>query len=67
MADERSISLPREQAEQLARQAASMGLSVPAYLHLLERAKSHRNDPRFLRAIRFVFTKYPETLKRLSQ
>lgn len=67
MAEEASISLPREQADQIVRQAAAMGISVPAYLHLLERAKSRGHDPRLLRAIRFVFTKYPETLKRLSQ
>ena len=53
--------------ERLAKQATGMGLSLSAYLLLLERAQQRQLDSRFRSGLRFLFKKYPETLKALSQ
>lgn len=59
--------VPPEQMDRLARQADAMGLSLSAYLLLLERAQQRQLDSRFRAGVKFLFKNYPETLKALSQ
>ena len=61
-----NVPLPTDIARELEAQAKRTGLSLPAYLALLARAAGRRHDDEFLNAARYIFTKYPNTLRKLA-
>jgi hypothetical protein len=62
-----SETLPSDQANRLDAEAKAMGLPVPAYVEFLRNCQQRSHDPHFKDATRYVFKKYPETLKKLAQ
>ena len=56
-------SLLTAMADRLATEAKSHGLDVPSYLQLLQRAQ----EPDFMSGMKFVFSKYEETLRKLGE
>lgn len=61
------LPVPPDQLDRLTKQAADLGLSLPAYLLLLERAHERQLDSRFRAGMKFLFRNYPETLKALAR
>jgi len=66
MPTESQITVPAELAARLSQGAQAMGLDLPAYLIFLEQAQRSQHDAAFRDSVRFLFTKYSETLKRLA-
>jgi carbamate kinase len=62
-----NVPLPTELVKELESRAAKSGLDVPTYVALLARMHIRQHDPAFRDAARFVFAKFPDALKRLSQ
>lgn len=62
-----SITLPTDLAERLQQQAKAMGLSVSTYLLMLEKERQRSADPQFNQAVKFLFNKYPDTMRKLAQ
>ncbi len=60
-------SLLTAMADRLATEAKSHGLDVPSYLQLLQRAQEHGHKPDFMSGMKFVFSKYEETLRKLGE
>jgi hypothetical protein len=60
-------NLPEELLAELRARASRMGLELPAYLKFMMASQDKRLDSRFRDAVRHVFTKYPETLRKLAQ
>jgi hypothetical protein len=67
MVAQTQIQLPADLAEQLSRDAADMKLSLPAYLAYLRECSARQLDASFRDAAKYMFAKYPETLRKLSQ
>ena len=62
-----TFTLPAETAEQLADGARRMGMSVEAFIGYLANTVTRKHDAQFGAAVRNLYTKYPETLRKLSQ
>lgn len=61
------IALPTELVEELNAQAKRSGLTLSAYLAFLSRAANRQHDTQFADALKYAFTKYPNTMQRLAQ
>ena len=44
-----------------------MGLTVPAYIEVLQNCQRRQHDPKFVDAAKYVFKNYPQTLKKLAE
>lgn len=62
-----SLTVPPDLARDLENQAKGMGMSVIAYLRFLMRVETRKHDAAFVDAAKFVFSKYPNTLRTLAQ
>ena len=47
--------------------AKKMGLSVPAYLAFIARVGVRQHDAEFVSAAKYVFSKFPNALRKLAQ
>jgi hypothetical protein len=54
-------------SERLENEAKSMGLDVPSYLLFLQRAKERGHKSDFMSGMKFVFSKYEDTLRKLAE
>ncbi len=54
-------------SQRLENEAKSHGLDVPSYLMLLQRAQERGHKPDFMSGMKFVFSKYEETLRKLAE
>ena len=61
------VTLPGDLAAALEREAKAMGLDVPAYVAFIRDCHLKGLDGRFRDAAKYVFGKYPETLRKLAQ
>lgn len=61
------VELPTQLVEELNAQAKRSGLSLSAYLAFLSRSAARQHDTQFVDALKYAFTKYPNTLQRLAQ
>ena len=61
------VQLPADLVERLTQDARAMGLELAAYLVYLEQLKLRRLDSKSQDAIRFVFSKHRESLRKLAQ
>ncbi len=62
-----NVPIPAELAQDLEVQAKKAGMSLAAYVAFLARVGLRKHDEEFRNAVRHVFSKYPETLRKLSQ
>lgn len=62
-----NIPMPEDLARQLQANAAKAGLSLPTYIALLARVDVRKHDPAFVSAAQYLFKKFPQSLKRLSE
>jgi hypothetical protein len=62
-----NVALPADLVEELTSQANRSGLPLAAYLAFLSRASSRQHDAKFVGALKYAFTKYPNALRRLAQ
>lgn len=62
-----SIEMQTSLVKELEPLAKRMGLSVPAYLAFLARVGVRQHDPEFVNAARYVFSKFPNALRKLAQ
>jgi len=62
-----NVPLPTDLVRELEEKAKRMGLNLPAYVGLIARAVGRRHDEEFLSAARFVFSKYPNALRKLAK
>lgn len=62
-----NIELPSELVDELSNQAKRAGLPLAAYLSFLSRAAVRQHDAKFVDALRYAFTKYPNALRKLAQ
>lgn len=62
-----SLTLPAELAAELDQRAKAMGLDVASYIRFLEQKARRAIDPRTQDAIRFMFSKHSESLRKLGQ
>jgi hypothetical protein len=63
----RSVELPIELIERLEAEARDMGLTLGSYVEFLRRCKHHQHSAAFVDASRYVFKKFPESLRKLAQ
>lgn len=61
------VTFPGDLAAALEREAKAMGLDVPTYVAFLRDCNLKGLDARFRDAAKYVFSKYPETLRKLAQ
>lgn len=61
------ITLPPGVAQDLEARAKKAGLSLPAYLAFLSRVQARGHDNEFVNAAKFLFSKYPNALRKLAQ
>lgn len=64
---ETQISLPTDLVQQLEKQAKDMGLSLSSYLRFVATVKVRQHDAEFMDAAKYVFSKYPNALRKLAQ
>jgi hypothetical protein len=62
-----NVALPSDLVEDLNEQAKRSGLPLSAYLAFLSRAAARQHDTEFVDALRYTFSKYPNTLRKLAQ
>ncbi len=62
-----NIPIAAELIAELEPIAKRFGMSVPAYIAFRMRVETHQLDREFVRAAKFVFSKYPKTLGKLAQ
>jgi hypothetical protein len=62
-----NVTLPSDLVEDLTEQAKRSGLPLSAYLAFLSRAAARHHDTEFVGALKYTFSKYPNTLRRLAQ
>lgn len=62
-----NIPIPAELAKDLETRAARFGMSLSTYVGFLARVDVHRHDPQFVSARKFLFSKFPASLRKLSQ
>ncbi|MCC6969392.1 MAG: hypothetical protein IT434_04150 [Phycisphaerales bacterium] len=62
-----SVTLPADLFEQLTKEGAAMGMNLPAYLKFLQHARTQAIDARAQDAVRYMFTKHADSLKKLAQ
>ncbi|MBX3378117.1 MAG: hypothetical protein KF678_14070 [Phycisphaeraceae bacterium] len=62
-----NIPFPNDVLAQLEPRAKQFGMDVPTYLLFLARVETRGHDREFVRAAKFAFSKFPETLRKLSQ
>jgi len=62
-----NLKVSTDIARSLEDQAKGMGVSVEAYLRFLMRVETRKHDAAFVDAAKFVFSKYPNTLRTLAQ
>jgi hypothetical protein len=67
MVAQTQVVLPAELVKLLSRDAEAMKLSLPAYLSFLRECNTRQLDAKFRDAAKFMFSKYPDTLRKLSQ
>ncbi len=67
MAPTTNIPFPNDALAQLEPLAKRFGMDVPTYLLFLARIEIRGHDKEFARAAKFAFSKFPETLRKLSQ
>ena len=61
------ISIPTDMAKRLEAAAAAMGMDIPAYIAFLEQCRQGRLDAKAQDAVRFMFRKHDESLRKLAQ
>ncbi len=61
------VTLPSDLVAELTAAAKAMGLDLAAYLVFLRRSHERRHDAKFRDAAKYVFSKYPNTLRKLAQ
>jgi hypothetical protein len=61
-----NVPLPTDLVEELNIQAKRAGLGLAPYVRLLVSVSGRRHDPDFVSAARYLFTKYPDTLRKLA-
>ncbi|MFN0132361.1 MAG: hypothetical protein ACKVW3_07520 [Phycisphaerales bacterium] len=61
------IPFQNEVIAELEPRAKKFGMDVPTYLAFLARVEIRGHDKEFSRAVRFAFSKYPQTLRKLAQ
>jgi hypothetical protein len=62
-----NIPFPAEVFAQLEPRAKKFGMDVPTYLAFLARVEIHGHDKEFVRSVRYAFSRYPQTLRKLAQ
>ncbi len=62
-----SVTLPADLFEQLTKEGEAMGMDLPAYLRFLQHARAQSIDARAQDAVRYMFTKHADSLKKLAQ
>lgn len=62
-----NVPFPNDVLAQIEPRAKRFGMDVPTYLAFLARVEIHGHDKEFARAVKFVFSKFPETLRKLAQ
>ena len=67
VANSTDIPFSNELLAELEPIAKKHGMTVPAYIAFLARAKVRGHDPEFVRAAKATFLKYPGALRKLSQ
>lgn len=61
------VEMPPELFAELQRKAQQMGLSVPAYVAMLQRKVDGKLSHRTEAAMRFVFSKHRDSLRKLAE
>ena len=67
MAEKHSIPVSDERYAKLQREAAAMGMSIETYVEFRENSRDRKLDPQFQSAAKYLFRKFPETLRKLAQ
>jgi len=62
-----NIPFPSDVIAELEPRAKKFGMDVPTYLAFLARVEIRGHDKEFARAVRFAFSKFPQTLRKLAQ
>lgn len=62
-----NVPLPTDLVLELDNQAKRAGLPLSAYLAMLSRVAARQHDQEFVSATRYVFSKYPNALRKLAQ
>lgn len=62
-----NVPIPTDLAQELEQQAKRFGMSLATYIAFIARANLRQHDADFVRAARFVFSRYPATLRKLAE
>ncbi len=62
-----NIPMPTELAKEMEAQAAKFGMDLPTFMAFIARVQLHRLDREFVSAVKFVFKKHPNALRKLAQ
>lgn len=62
-----NIPMPAELAKEMETQAGRFGMDLPTFLAFLARVQVNAIDPDFSGAVKFLLTKYPNTLRELAK
>ena len=62
-----NVPLPNELVRELEAQAKRHGLTLTSYLSLLSRAAARNHDNDFMSAARYLFSKYPDAMRKLAK
>ena len=62
-----NIPMPSDLATELEKEAAKYGMDLPTFIALTSRVTLRQLDREFMSAVKFVFTKYPNALRKLAQ
>ena len=61
------VSLPTDLVDRLNAGAKALGMDVSAYLSFLENCRNTRLDAKAQDAVKFMFTKHADSLRKLAQ
>jgi hypothetical protein len=62
-----NIPMPSDLASELESQASKFGMDLPTFMAFIARVHLRKLDREFTSAVKFLFTKYPNALRKLAQ
>ena len=62
-----NVPIPADLAKEMEAQAAKFGMDLATYVAFIARVHLRLLDRDFVSAVKFVFSKYPNTLEKLAQ